>query len=294
MISTDDGRAVTNDGVNWQVQLWRAHELLQWGGMGRPEIRWGYLVAGVWSRAIGFDRFPVDPTLDVVEIEVPSQRLIAHVEQHCDGLPFAPADNLELWLLDHDEHLPLALLASTRERRNCDRASDACWRASLPGDLSFVSDTLSQHEDFARQLHRGSSYHRDAIAALVNHTAGKPPLAQWFERGPQGDGTGLGGIHLDTSLVGRCLSREMFPELLLREHWPDSRVQSLVHDFHRWQAPLILTLSQLSRATRAFWEPFASTQAELVARFHRLYPVIVDEQLINAALVEAAIRRATR
>ncbi len=294
MIKTDYGRAVTSDGVNWQVQLWREHQSHQWGGMGTPETRWGYLVAGVWNLAIGFDRFPVDPKIDVVEIEVPSQKLIAHVERHCERLPFAPADNIELWLLDHDARLPLALLASTRERHNCERVSEASWRASLPGDLSFVSDSLLQDEDFARQLYRGSSYHRDAIAALVNHTAGKPPMAQWFERGPRGDGTGLGGIHLDASLIGRCVSREMFPELLIREHWPDPRVQALVHDFHLWQAPLLLTLFRLSRATRGFWEPFASTQAEVVARLHRLYPEIVDEQLVNAVLVEAALRRAAR
>ncbi len=294
MIKTDDGRAVTSDGVNWQVQLWREYQSLQWGGLGRPQTRWGYLVAGVWNRAIGFDRFPVDPMIDVVEIEVPSQTLIAHIEQHCERLPFAPADNIELWLLDHDAHLPLALLASTRERDNRERVSQAGWRASLPSDLSFVSDTLLQYKDFARQLHRGSSYHRDAIAGVVNHTAGKPAMAQWFERGPEGDGTGLDGIRLDTSLVGRCVSREMFPELLLREHWPDPRVQALVHDFHLWQAPLLLTLFRLSRSTRAFWEPLASTQAEVVARLHRLYPEIVDQQLVNATLVEAAIRRAAR
>ncbi len=294
MIKTDDGRAVTSDGVNWQVQLWREHQSPQWGGMGRPEIRWGYLVAGVWSRAIGFDRFPVDPMIDVAEIEVPSKMLIAHIEQHCERLPFTPADNIELWLLDQNAYLPLALLASTRERENCERVSEACWRASLPSDLSFVSDTLLQDKDFARQLHRGSSYHRDAIASLVNNTAGKPPMAQWFERGPEGDGTGLDGIRLEASLVGRCVSRERFPELLLREHWPDPRAQALVYDFHLWQAPLLLTLSRLSRSTRAFWEPLACTQADVVARLYRLYPEIVDQQLVNATLVQAAIRRAAR
>jgi hypothetical protein len=32
----------------------------------------------------------------------------------------------------------------------------------------------------------------------------------------------------------------------------------------------------------------------VVARHHRLYPEIVDEQLVNAALVESVIRRAAR
>jgi hypothetical protein len=30
----------------------------------------------------------------------------------------------------------------------------------------------------------------------------------------------------------------MFPEILLREYWPDPRIQALVHDFHLWQALL--------------------------------------------------------
>lgn len=294
MIKTSDGRAVTGDGVNWQVQLWREYQSIRWGGVGKPETHWGYLVAGVWNRDIGFDRFPVDPMMDVIDIEAPSQKLVAHVEQRCGRLPFAPADNIELWLLDRDTCLPLALLASTRDTGNCERLSEASWRASLPSDLSFVSETLTRDEDFAKQLNRGSSYHRDAITAMVNGAAGKPPTAQWFERGNDGDGTGLAGIRLDASLVGRCLSREMFPELLLREHWPDPRIQSLVHDFHRWQAPLLLTLSRISRSTRAFWEPLASAQAEMVARLHRLYPAVVDQHLLEATLVEAAIRRAGR
>ncbi len=294
MLETGDGRVVTSDGVNWQVQLWRAHQSFPWGGMGTPEIRWGYLVAGVWRRDIGFERFPVDPLIDVAEIETPARKLIENVQRHCEAVPFAPADHFELWLLDHEAHLPLALLASTREPSHCEGVSDVCWRASLPRDLSFESNTLKHDEDFARQLYRGSTYHRDAIAAFVNRGAGKPPVAQWFERDPQGCGTGMGGVRVDESLIGRHFSRDMFPELLVRAHWPDPRVQALVHDYHLWQAPLLLTLPGLSRTTRAFWESLASTQAEAVLRHYRLYPEIVDKQMVDAALVEAQLRRAAR
>ena len=294
IIKTPNGRAVTGDGVVWQIQLWHQHKVLRWGGLGKPGCRWGYLVIGVWCREVGFDRFPLDPSMNVAEIETAADDLISVCRQCIAKLPFKPTDNIELWLLDKERRLPLALLASTSDPSKCVHVTETCWKASLPGDHSFVSETLSRDQEYARQLHRGSAYHRDALAALVMNTAGNPAAAQWFERNDDGEALGLEGTHLDPSLVQRSLPRELFPELMLREHWLDSRAQALVHDFHVWQAPQLLTLPHLNRTTRAFWESHARPQAELVERLHRLYPEIIDVQGIKAALIEVAIRRAGR
>ncbi len=292
MIRFKEDRAVTADGVNWQIQLWRPFRELNWGRLGQEPVSWRFLVAGVWNRNMGFERFPVDPTMDVADVESASRGLIRQIEQHAGALPFAPADFVELWLLDREQRTPLALLASTRETEHCARIKEARWVATAPGDLSFVSDTLTQDAAFARQLNRSSAHHRDALTALVQNAAGRPPVAQWFLREADGSGRGLAGVGLEPALVGRRLQRERFPEVLLSQHWMDGRARSLVHDFLAWQAPRLLTLFGLSRVTRAFWESIASPCAEEVARLHRLYPEVVDDRLVTKSRVEAALRRA--
>ncbi len=291
MIKCADDRAVTADGVNWQIQLWLPFRTTEWGRTGADSVSWRYLVAGVWNRDMGFERFPLDPAMDVAQVESAAERLLQQIGLHAGKLPFAPDDNLELWLLDRDQRVPLALLASTGDADNCSRIKEARWVATTPGDLSFVSDTLSQDPAFARSLDRASPHHRDALAALVRDTAGRPPVGQWFERDSRGNGRGLTGVGLDASLVGRRLPRERFPEVPLRQHWPDPRAQSLVHDYLAWLAPRLLTLFGLSPVSRAFWESVAGPRAEEVARLHRLYPQVVDDQLVTKSRVEAALRR---
>jgi hypothetical protein len=59
-----------------------------------------------------------------------------------------------------------------------------------------------------------------------------------------------------------------------------------------WQASLLLTLPDLSTASRERLERAARRQALAVHTEHRLYPEVVNPELINAALVEAMLRAA--
>jgi hypothetical protein len=66
----------------------------------------------------------------------------------------------------------------------------------------------------------------------------------------------------------------------------------LVADYIRWQAPLLLQLTRLDASTRQKLEILARQAPEKVARYHNLYPEIIDQQQINAALVAAVMTQA--
>ena len=68
--------------------------------------------------------------------------------------------------------------------------------------------------------------------------------------------------------------------------------RQLAADFHAWQAPWLLALPDISQSLRAELEQHARAQAEVVEKMHRLYPTIVDEKVIKAALVKAVMCRA--
>jgi hypothetical protein len=65
-------------------------------------------------------------------------------------------------------------------------------------------------------------------------------------------------------------------------------------DYVAWSAPRLLTLHSLRDATRAQLEMAARSQAEAVDALFPLYPRILDRALIDAARVEARLRRAAQ
>ena len=95
-----------------------------------------------------------------------------------------------------------------------------------------------------------------------------------------------------SELEGRKLARDDFPELLIREAWPDEENQALVADYIAWQAPQLLTLHRLAEDTRRRLEKLATKSAIAVSKLHKLYPDCVDPALIKSALVEARLRQA--
>jgi hypothetical protein len=157
------------------------------------------------------------------------------------------------------------------------------WRAGISARERFRSAALPEVTDDPATA-------ADYLERYVNDRAGPHPAAQWFERGARGIGVGLRGIGLPASLEGRALPAAAFPPLALAELGHDESHRRLVADFRAWQAPWLLTLSHLDRATRGRLESQARAQALAVQAQHRLYPEIVEEQTIRAALVEAVLR----
>jgi hypothetical protein len=197
-----------------------------------------------------------------------------------DRLPFDLRDTLELWLLD-PVGLPLVLLASVSSESEIEQHPSLLWRAGHIAQEQFVSPMVAQPLCAA-----------ECLTDYINAQAGTPPVAQWFERQPDGGGIGLTGHNMPVALQGRDLSHEAFPQLLISQGLGNDDQRQLVDDYMAWQAPCLLQLP-LHQELRREMEILARRQPFAVLKHSRLYPQLADASQINAARVEATLRRRT-
>jgi hypothetical protein len=228
----------------------------------------------------------VHPSLDL-QADNPSLTALLDLLETEPPLPFPLADNLELWLLDHAGQSPLALLQSAKGDSPPPDILDTVWHPSLHGDTSFVAPSLT-----GPAASRNPWPHRDLLSRLVNRAAGPIPRAQWFLRDRSGNGLGLGGFRIDQALRGRRLGRPAFAELLLKEQWEQQADAELVRDFLDWQAPLLLTLADLGTTTRDRLERAACRRPMGLFKVRHLLPEVLNRELIQVPLVEAALTAA--
>ncbi len=283
IIETSGARALSVDGINWQIQLRHKLPKPRWGSLDNVVVTRRYLRYGIWSRRESLSRLPLPPTADAKAVQSEAKEFLKILENSSPNTPFPIRDKIELWLLDNKDYQPLALLASALSRSRRSHIRTAEWFASLPHDRDTPLARCSEY--LSHDL-------REAISKLVNGMAGSPARAQWFERDEAGSGIGFDGVRLDTSLINRHLPCSAFPILPLREDWVKLKEQQIVAAYHAWQAPWLLTLPHIADTSRAELERFAARQPLTVRMNYRLYPKIIDPGLINKALVEAEIRRA--
>lgn len=256
-------RAMSADGVTWQVQLQNQGTR--------------YSAREIWR---------ADGRGTLIETEFTRDFLRA-LEQH-PPLPFPLADRLELWLLDAAEAMPLAILASALPHMAPPRLTRVDWQAALKGDEGFHAMRYASLNPGT-----GAAPYHEVLESRIRETAGPRPRAQWFRRDEDGGGEGCNGFDLDPALEGRRLGRERFPELLLRERWDNRGDSYLVRDYHDRHAVRLLTHSRLARLTRDRLERAACRQAEQLYQVRHLLPEIVNAELVQVAMVEAVIRRST-
>jgi hypothetical protein len=84
---------------------------------------------------------------------------------------------------------------------------------------------------------------------------------------------------------------DVFPQLCIATAGMDAAHTRLVNDYLAWQAPWMLLLPLLDRATRSARESCACQHAEVVEKHCRLYPEVIDRATLQAARVEAALVR---
>lgn len=293
VVKTREARALSVDGRSWHIQVRCEIRRPRWGGHpSNVTVHRRFVAFALWSRREGVTRLPIDPTLDRSHLEEMSQSLMAALQAAADRLPLSRRDAVELWLLDGRDRLPLALLGSTIEGRPLAKFRHLEWIPSPQADRTFVASSLQPEGPPTAGTPLVN--HRDRVVSLVHKEAGRPRRAQWFVR--QADGTGIGLAAAEPAVeqgpwCGQCLPKEVFPELPLRERWADPAEHQLVAQFHHWQAPFLLTLSELSNGTRARLECAARDRPFTVRALHRLYPAIANREVINAALVEASLRQ---
>jgi hypothetical protein len=266
----DIGEAVahTFDGVTWHLRADDGY------GLVRP--------VGVWEEGVGL-KLGQPAGLDDI---------LAALETR-PALPFPIFDTHELWLLDRESGLPLALLAAQRGNVKPADQIDSEWYPFALSYTGFHSAALARRDTVALQA---SDAHRDVLARLVNQVARPQAMTQWFMRGQDGVGKGMPGRRLPYEWRAREVAAEDFPELLVREHWEsrqNSRLeQSVISDYHRWLAPLLLLWPRLSPATRARLEIEACEKPQWLARVYRLLPTMLNPAQIQAGLVAARLEQA--
>lgn len=306
VVQTDDGRALSADGRHWQLEVAAHPPLGLWSGGGHAaERRWFRF--GRWSADAGMTRVPLNPILDMGLMVSAAEALVAAVAAAEPGLPFALAPELELWQLGRDGR-PLALLATTPDTGSPADAGDppawSAWSAGGPDQRVFRSPTLTA-EGLPAPDHGDPARHARALElAVAGHAGGRGAVLR-VRRDAAGERVVVGGMGggaaAGSGAVPQGAARPgadaglpaaAFPPLMLREDWGDARLDALVQDYLAWLAPYLLTLPDLDAARRAALEQAAARHALLVDRLWRLYPRLMDPELVRRARVEARLRTA--
>ncbi len=276
-IRYQSAEAVTTDGIEWDIYV--ANDALL-EGLGRAgkraqisDIRYGH-----WSAETGLKRGPLFPSDDFKRLEEMGAVVYEHLLKVHRDVPFALRDPFELWLLDRNDQ-PLALLHSVRTHSETDTKPPLDWRAGMAAQERFQSAAIA---DLTESAGAYLTRHVNSLASGV---------VQWFCRSDDGAGLGLHTLKGGDPLRGRVLEADAFPPLFIATADMDAAHTRLVHDYHAWQAPWMLLLPHLDSATRSTLEACACQRAELIEKYCRLYPEVIDRAALQAARVEAALVR---
>ncbi len=278
VVESGQARAFTANGVLWRVQVQAERPEHTWRSDDHRPLR-QYFNWGLWSAERGMQRVTANPILDIGAMQQAADALIAVLPEQLTALPFALADRFEYWACDHRGR-PVALIASTAEADFACGSPAPAWCATAHAEHGFVSPALlaagePAHDGFSPRAHA------QRLESAVRHQAQD---RCWIERLDDGSGRRLrDGVRLPAAA---------FPPLGLRNDWHDPLLSHLAADYHTWLAPLLLTLPDLDRSTRARLERAALERPTLVANLFRLYPEVIDADIVTRARVEARLRRA--
>ena len=284
IIAYQGAEAVTTDGVHWDIYV-RDTELVQ-DLANSNRVQTSDIRYGSWSAEQGLKRGALYPSDDFKILEHRGAIVYEYLLKQHRQVPFPLTDSFELWLLGGD-HRPLALLHSAVREEDIELDCHIDWRAGQECRTKFHSAAMQALEQNTGAPTSAAEY----LTRLINTRAGAVPQAQWFRRTSDKRGEGLEGINLAPHLCGRRLAADAFPRYFLREDDSGAPHHQLIQDFLAWQAPWLLLLQHLNRTTRSRLEQLARARALTVDKHYALYPEIVDEDALNVARVEAALRK---
>jgi hypothetical protein len=286
IIAIGGADAVTIDGIHWTLYIHDDFDCPtddpeEFFEIEMPDIRFGD-----WDKKSGLKRSPLIASYHYNEIQAIGHVLLDAVQRHANHCPFAFADKYELWLLDKNSSEPLALLDSVCHEKDMHSPHNLNWDAGIRCKQEFLTGyPLSQpHASTAAGL----------LNQIINQRAGTQPSAQWFYRDRSGYGKGLDGANIRRQFIGRELSARLFPKMLVQQQWQDESSQKLVDAFIHWLSPYLLVLDFLRDTQREKLEITARDHALLVDKMYPLYPKIINRKAIDAARVEAMLRRSVQ
>lgn len=264
IVDTGEARAMSPDGIEWQVQVRVGTRNPVWGEFEGDEDETRLMVYGLWTQDTGLVRLPFDPMADMAEARAQAEDMVTRLPAAMAQAPFPLADQHELWLLD-TEAQPLALLASVRRGDPLPAHVRSRWQGSP--SMHFARHLYELDGDGLARLQASG----DEMARLVEQAAGTRPETRWIDRSEP---------HPELD----------FPPAGVRHRWPEADQQTVADDWLCWQAPLLLMLPELDAALRARLEEFAMRQVSSVARYWRSWPEVIDRDRLQAALVAARLQ----
>jgi len=180
------------------------------------------------------------------------------------SFPFPPADNHEYWLLDPEDDSPLALIFS---------CVDSEQMADFPDrpEWTALSSAAMRVERTPEEEKTGEPPVNYRVERMVAERAGQKPRGRWFTR--------------------RESEPDVFPPFLLKEDWRDAGQAELCQRYIHRQSTRLLMLHDLQHDDRKRLENAARQNVFEVERFYPFYPKVADQQVMNAILVEARLRK---
>lgn len=287
IVETEQARAISIDGVNWRVQIRSEIYKTPWSTLAIPAQYDRYFVYGVWSQQDGLARVPIHPSLYQEHVEQSAHDLLAQVSPGSRQVPFPLQDTIELWLMDAAGKQPVALIGSRVPGEEMPQNKQLHWYAAKNADTPFMSEAFAAEQ--ARDTIKSPT--QDILHRVIKQHCQQPFQALWIERRADGSGSVLYNHAGKSQWRDELLAAELFPSCLLDEHWQDPQARQLVADYLNWQAPLLLMLP-LRPQRRGELEQQAQQRPLSVHTYHRLYPDVIDQALLNKVLVEAVMRKA--
>ena len=283
VVETHNARAYSPNGVIWQVQVLTERPDHTWRSHGRAAPIEQFFNFGLWDATDGLQQIPANPVMDIGAMTDAADHLIAVLHEVIEQVPFDLIDGYECWATDSDGE-PIALLATTEDPAFIEDMRVERWQATRVSDHGFVSDSL-RRGGVPNSDGDGPRRHARELERQVGRRCRQ---RAWFRRRRPD----RSGERLDPPDGACILAAGLFPPLGLATDWPQDSEAELVRDYLEWQAPRLLMLQDIGDELRGWLEPLACRQAEELAAGYRLIPQIIDSNRLEAARVEARLRRA--
>ncbi|WP_455220665.1 hypothetical protein [Kaarinaea lacus] len=290
IVRIDSGRALSLDGINWRLQIRTDLKSIPWSLVDPNNVVNTYALYGIWSEKQGLTRLPLKPGINPVAAQQAAGELLYLLEHKLPEIPFPLMDKIEYWLVDKSTLQPLVLIASICQADDKPDTVDNQWLPSLANDNSL--NIRVPNNDQSEELKRISGYAAHKyLASLLTSNPQRSIRGLWITRNADGSGETTDPKNSPTN-THRQFATTDFPQALLATERFQAKQYTTLHDYIQWQTPYLLALQDIDDETREQWEIHAFKQPLVVHNVYKTYPKIINQKLINAALVEAVLRKA--
>jgi hypothetical protein len=282
IVETHDARAYSPNGTIWQIQVLTQRPDHTWRSFSHVLPIEQFFNFGLWDAKGGLQKIPANPVMDIGGMTRAAEALTSELHRLGGQLPFRLSDRYECWSTDYQGN-PIALLATTEDPQRMPDIRAARWQATRVSEHGFVSPSLVAL-GIPADGDLGPRQHAEHLERQVRQSGQQKA---WFERSESGTGR-----RIDPPNPAAPLPASAFPPLGLKTDWKDQQTRDLATDYLAWQAPRLLMLQDIDDRQRRWLEPEACRQAVELAAAYRLIPHVIDHRRIEAARVEARLRRA--